>query len=184
MELKIAYQQVHRTVIENRNEYKQTHFHDYSVITTKDNLDTEYAVKMTVDIFKQAERKNDPTNPAYKNRFFVFRLQHYRDRVRDIFRRAEARTEDYNNAVDYFDDRGGTHFARPNRRTLEEIRRSQQEDIKMETRRAPREMNDIDIEDFVEEDFTSETEIREHQEHQEVQASRGKATQRRRTRRR
>eukprot|EP00971_Amphidinium_carterae_P066778 1322318-Amphidinium_carterae.1 len=39
MELKIAYQQVHRTVIENRHEYKQRHFHDYSVITTADNLD-------------------------------------------------------------------------------------------------------------------------------------------------
>eukprot|EP00971_Amphidinium_carterae_P105549 2090189-Amphidinium_carterae.1 len=30
MELKIAYQQAHKTVIENRNDYKQRHFHDYS----------------------------------------------------------------------------------------------------------------------------------------------------------
>eukprot|EP00971_Amphidinium_carterae_P157741 3126652-Amphidinium_carterae.1 len=30
MELKVAYKQVHRTDIENRLEYKQRHFHDYS----------------------------------------------------------------------------------------------------------------------------------------------------------
>eukprot|EP00971_Amphidinium_carterae_P165751 3285523-Amphidinium_carterae.1 len=30
MELKIAYRQRHRTVIENRADYKQRHFHDYS----------------------------------------------------------------------------------------------------------------------------------------------------------
>eukprot|EP00971_Amphidinium_carterae_P070970 1403243-Amphidinium_carterae.1 len=60
---------------------------------------------MTVEIFKQAEKKNDPQNPPYRNRFFVFILQHYRERVREIFLRAEARLEDYNNAVDYFDDR-------------------------------------------------------------------------------
>eukprot|EP00971_Amphidinium_carterae_P254412 5050844-Amphidinium_carterae.1 len=67
MELKIAYQQVHKTVIENRNDYKQQHFHDYSVITTSDNLDVEYAIKMTVEIFKQSEKKYDEKNPPYKN---------------------------------------------------------------------------------------------------------------------
>eukprot|EP00971_Amphidinium_carterae_P138539 2745021-Amphidinium_carterae.1 len=80
MELKVAYKQVHRTVIENRSEYKQNHFHDYSIITTPDNLDDEYAVKMTIEIFKQAEKKYDPMNPPTKNRFFVFILQHYRER--------------------------------------------------------------------------------------------------------
>eukprot|EP00971_Amphidinium_carterae_P239479 4754211-Amphidinium_carterae.1 len=39
IELKIAYQQVHRTVITDKFDYKQRHFHDYSVITTSDNLD-------------------------------------------------------------------------------------------------------------------------------------------------
>eukprot|EP00971_Amphidinium_carterae_P008047 159247-Amphidinium_carterae.1 len=34
MEIKVAYKQVHRTVIENKGEYKQNHFHDYSIITT------------------------------------------------------------------------------------------------------------------------------------------------------
>eukprot|EP00971_Amphidinium_carterae_P167196 3312836-Amphidinium_carterae.1 len=30
IELKLAYQQVHRVVIENKADYKQRHFHDYS----------------------------------------------------------------------------------------------------------------------------------------------------------
>eukprot|EP00971_Amphidinium_carterae_P262310 5203061-Amphidinium_carterae.1 len=38
MELKIAYQQLHKTVMENKVDYKQRHFHDYSVITTSENL--------------------------------------------------------------------------------------------------------------------------------------------------
>eukprot|EP00971_Amphidinium_carterae_P177658 3523829-Amphidinium_carterae.1 len=35
MEIKVAYKQTHRTVIENKSEYKQDHFHDYSVITIR-----------------------------------------------------------------------------------------------------------------------------------------------------
>eukprot|EP00971_Amphidinium_carterae_P067856 1343320-Amphidinium_carterae.1 len=92
---------------------------------------------MTVDIYKQyeknkeqAEKRNEPQALPYKNRFFVFLLQHYRPRVRDIFQRAGARVEDYNNAVYYFDDRGGTHFHKPNIRSIDEIRRSQEEDRK------------------------------------------------------
>eukprot|EP00971_Amphidinium_carterae_P066400 1314861-Amphidinium_carterae.1 len=76
---------------------------------------------MTVDIYKQAEKKNaeaekrgEQTTPPYRNRFFVFLLQHYRGRVRDIFQRAGATLQDYNNAVDYFDQRGSTHFLKPN----------------------------------------------------------------------
>eukprot|EP00971_Amphidinium_carterae_P135609 2686764-Amphidinium_carterae.1 len=52
MELKLAYQQTHRVVIENKADYKQRHFHDYSVITTNVNLNIEYAITMTVDIYK------------------------------------------------------------------------------------------------------------------------------------
>eukprot|EP00971_Amphidinium_carterae_P297056 5901382-Amphidinium_carterae.1 len=33
MELKVAYKQIHRTVIEDKAQYKQNHFHDYSIIT-------------------------------------------------------------------------------------------------------------------------------------------------------
>eukprot|EP00971_Amphidinium_carterae_P226805 4498158-Amphidinium_carterae.1 len=93
MELKVAYKQIHRTVIENKVQYKQNHFHDYSIITTSTNLDNDYAVKMTIEIILQAEKKYDPQNPPTKNRFFVFILQHYRERVRDIFQRAGATIE-------------------------------------------------------------------------------------------
>eukprot|EP00971_Amphidinium_carterae_P171118 3391358-Amphidinium_carterae.1 len=90
---------------------------------------------MTVDIYKQyeknvKEKKDEPQALPYKNRFFVFLLQHYRPRVRDIFQRAGAKVQDYINAVEYFDDRGGTHFHKPNTRNLDEIRRSHEEDRK------------------------------------------------------
>eukprot|EP00971_Amphidinium_carterae_P289830 5755105-Amphidinium_carterae.1 len=57
MELKVAYKQKHRTVIENKVEYKQNHFHDYSIITTPKNLNDDYAVKMTIEIYLQAQAK-------------------------------------------------------------------------------------------------------------------------------
>eukprot|EP00971_Amphidinium_carterae_P209120 4148563-Amphidinium_carterae.1 len=61
-------------------------------------------------------------NPPTKHRFFFFILQHYRGRVQDIFRRAGATPEEYYQAMDYFDNRGGAHFNRPNRRDLHEMR--------------------------------------------------------------
>eukprot|EP00971_Amphidinium_carterae_P281222 5583553-Amphidinium_carterae.1 len=67
MELKVAYKQIHRTVIENKGQYKQNHFHDYSIITTSTNLDDDYAVRMTIEIFTQAVKKYDPLNPPTKN---------------------------------------------------------------------------------------------------------------------
>eukprot|EP00971_Amphidinium_carterae_P087786 1736995-Amphidinium_carterae.1 len=76
---------------------------------------------MTIEIFVQAQKKYDPMNPPTHNRFFVFLLQHYRERLQNIFLRAGATIEDYNEAVDYFDRRGGAHFNRPNRRDLQEI---------------------------------------------------------------
>eukprot|EP00971_Amphidinium_carterae_P096536 1910517-Amphidinium_carterae.1 len=51
---------------------------------------------------------------------------HYRERVQNIFLRAKATVGEYNQAVEYFDSRGGAHFTRPNRRDLEEIRRTPQ----------------------------------------------------------
>eukprot|EP00971_Amphidinium_carterae_P155763 3088611-Amphidinium_carterae.1 len=89
MEIKVAYKQIHRTVIENKGEYKQDHFHDYSVITTSTNLDDDYAVKMTIEIFQNAQgKKYDANNPPTHNRSFVFLLQHYRERFQNIFQRA------------------------------------------------------------------------------------------------
>eukprot|EP00971_Amphidinium_carterae_P127003 2516161-Amphidinium_carterae.1 len=84
MEIKVAYKQIHRTVIENKGGYKQNHFHDYSIITTSTNLDDDYAVKMTIEIFQNAQKKYDVNNPPTGNRFFVFLLQHYRERFQNI----------------------------------------------------------------------------------------------------
>eukprot|EP00971_Amphidinium_carterae_P263468 5227139-Amphidinium_carterae.1 len=81
---------------------------------------------MTIEIFTQAQKKYDPNNPPTKNRFFVFILQYYRERVQNISKLAGATVEEYNQTVEYFDNRGGSHFARPNRRNLDEIRRTPQ----------------------------------------------------------
>eukprot|EP00971_Amphidinium_carterae_P076945 1520135-Amphidinium_carterae.1 len=51
---------------------------------------------MTVEIFRQAEKKYHTQNPPTRNRFFVFILQHYRERVHNIFRRAGATIAEYN----------------------------------------------------------------------------------------
>eukprot|EP00971_Amphidinium_carterae_P191221 3794715-Amphidinium_carterae.1 len=97
MELKVAYKQKHKTVIENKSDYKQNHFHNDSIITTPTNLKDDYAVKMTVEIYVQAQQRRDPLNPAHQSRFFLFLVQHYRERrLREIFRRAGATMEEYN----------------------------------------------------------------------------------------
>eukprot|EP00971_Amphidinium_carterae_P015341 302841-Amphidinium_carterae.1 len=122
MEIKVAYRQIHKTVIENKTEYKLDHYHDYSVITSSTHLDEDYAVKMTIDIFRNEGKKNEANNPPTNNRFFVFLLQHYRDRFQNIFQRAGVTVEDYNQTLDYFDKRGSAHFNRVNRRDLREMR--------------------------------------------------------------
>eukprot|EP00971_Amphidinium_carterae_P060865 1204730-Amphidinium_carterae.1 len=70
MEIKVAYKQIHRTVIENKSDYKQNHFYDYSIITTNTYLDEDYAVRMTIEIFQNAQKKYDAQNPPTQNRFF------------------------------------------------------------------------------------------------------------------
>eukprot|EP00971_Amphidinium_carterae_P293756 5832004-Amphidinium_carterae.1 len=80
---------------------------------------------MTIEIFVQTQKKYDPMNPPTHNRFFVFVLQHYRERLHYILQRAGATLNDYNQAIEYFDKRGGAHFNRPNRRDLQEIRATQ-----------------------------------------------------------
>eukprot|EP00971_Amphidinium_carterae_P214715 4260800-Amphidinium_carterae.1 len=78
---------------------------------------------MTIEIFQNAQgKKYDANNPPTNNRFFVFLLQHYRERFQHIFQRAGCTVEDYNQTLDYFDKRGRAHFNRPNRRDLQEIR--------------------------------------------------------------
>eukprot|EP00971_Amphidinium_carterae_P145250 2878253-Amphidinium_carterae.1 len=125
---------------------------------------------MTLDIYKQAEKKNEQaertneqTTAPFRSRFFVFLIQHYRARLRDIFQRAGATVQDYNNAVDYFDERGGTHFNKPNVRSLDEIRRSQAEEKKRSfddfkhKGQQGQQVIEEEIHDFVDEDYVSET---------------------------
>eukprot|EP00971_Amphidinium_carterae_P323852 6436275-Amphidinium_carterae.4 len=65
MEFKVVYKQQHRRPIEDKIEYKQNHFHEYSLITTNTNLDDDYAVKITIEIYSQARtRREHPTTSA------------------------------------------------------------------------------------------------------------------------
>eukprot|EP00971_Amphidinium_carterae_P261794 5193244-Amphidinium_carterae.1 len=77
--------------------------------------------------------------------------------------------EDYNKAVEYFDDRGGTHFNnKPNRRNIDVIRKTQSaedkkrslDEIKPEMQQQRGEQPPVieeEIDGFVDEDYVSET---------------------------
>eukprot|EP00971_Amphidinium_carterae_P085948 1700266-Amphidinium_carterae.1 len=54
---------------------------------------------MTIEIFQNAQKKYDANNPPMQNRFFVCLLQHHRERFQNIFLRAGASVESYNQAV-------------------------------------------------------------------------------------
>eukprot|EP00971_Amphidinium_carterae_P068320 1352684-Amphidinium_carterae.1 len=125
MEIKVVYKQQHRKAIEEKVEYKQNHFHDYSIITTNTNLDDNYAVKMTIEIFTQTKQRQDENNPGHRNRFFLFSVQHYPHRLEHIFKQAGASPGDYNQVLPYFDRKCGNHFTKPNRRNLQALRTTQ-----------------------------------------------------------
>eukprot|EP00971_Amphidinium_carterae_P119987 2376555-Amphidinium_carterae.1 len=127
MELKVAYKQKYRNAIENKLEYKQNHFHDYSIITTAKNLNDNYAVKMAIEIYPQAQTKRDELHPPHQNRFFLFLVQHYLPRLHNIFQRAGATHEEYNQVLLYFDKKCAVHFTRPNRRDLQMIHSAPQQ---------------------------------------------------------
>eukprot|EP00971_Amphidinium_carterae_P350135 6491400-Amphidinium_carterae.2 len=127
MELKVAFKQKYRNVIKNKLEYKQNHFHDYSIITTPKNLNDDYTVKMTIEIYLQAQAKRDELHPPHQNRFFLFLVQHYLPRLHNIFHRAGATMEEYHQVLAYFDKKCAVHFARPNRRDVQMIRAAPQQ---------------------------------------------------------
>eukprot|EP00971_Amphidinium_carterae_P215100 4269363-Amphidinium_carterae.1 len=77
-------------------EYKQNHYHDYSLITTPLNLMDDYAVKMTTEIYVHAAARQDPHNPPHQSRFFVFLVQHYETRLKNIFEKANTGIDEYN----------------------------------------------------------------------------------------
>eukprot|EP00971_Amphidinium_carterae_P096120 1902062-Amphidinium_carterae.1 len=122
MDLKVVYRQQHRKAIEEKVKSKQNHFHDYNIITTNRNLDDNYAVKMTIEIYTQAAQKADENNPPHVHRFFMFLVQHYYHRVQHIFWGAGSTMEEYNKVLQHFDKRANHHFTEVNRRTLAIIR--------------------------------------------------------------
>eukprot|EP00971_Amphidinium_carterae_P301785 5995758-Amphidinium_carterae.1 len=63
LEIKVTYKQTLKNIIEDKTEYKQTHFHDYSVITTNTYLNEEYMKKMIAEIYQQSEAKRDAPPP-------------------------------------------------------------------------------------------------------------------------
>eukprot|EP00971_Amphidinium_carterae_P130497 2585132-Amphidinium_carterae.1 len=63
---------------------------------------------MTIEIFQNGQKKNDVNNPPTRNRFFVFLLQHHRERFQSICQRAGVTVEDYNQILEHFDKRGGS----------------------------------------------------------------------------
>eukprot|EP00971_Amphidinium_carterae_P198232 3934262-Amphidinium_carterae.2 len=69
MEMKAAYRQKHRRLVEDKREYKQNHFHDYSVIMTHIYLDKEYIKKHITEIYQQAEKggQRAEQQPAHKH---------------------------------------------------------------------------------------------------------------------
>eukprot|EP00971_Amphidinium_carterae_P104653 2072559-Amphidinium_carterae.1 len=76
---------------------------------------------MTTEIYVQAAAKRDPQNPPHQSRFFVFLVQHYESRVKNIFEKANTGIDEYKTVLAYFDRRGSTHFTRPKRRDIQAV---------------------------------------------------------------
>eukprot|EP00971_Amphidinium_carterae_P343170 6482779-Amphidinium_carterae.1 len=91
MEMKAAYRQRHRRLIEDKKSYKQNHFHDYSIITTNIYLDEEYITKHIIEIYQQAERprkQGEEVQPTHKHRLMVILTQHYLHKVPYLLHKA------------------------------------------------------------------------------------------------
>eukprot|EP00971_Amphidinium_carterae_P044775 880817-Amphidinium_carterae.1 len=75
LEMKMTYRQTLKNIIEDKREYKQTHFH-VAVITTNLYLNEEYMKKMITEIYQQSDTKRDAP-PPYQHRLLMFLVQHY-----------------------------------------------------------------------------------------------------------
>eukprot|EP00971_Amphidinium_carterae_P192760 3825186-Amphidinium_carterae.1 len=115
MELKATYKQKHRNVVEDKRDYRQTHFHDYSVITSNIYLDEEYIKKLITEMYQQAEKGG--VQPAYKHRLLLFLSQHYLHKV-PYLHKAGAMQEQCNQVLSNFDEEAGKHFNKVNTRPL------------------------------------------------------------------
>eukprot|EP00971_Amphidinium_carterae_P082601 1633970-Amphidinium_carterae.1 len=59
MEIKTTYRNTMRDVIQDKPDYKQRNYHDYSVITTNKYMDEEYARQMIIDIYGRYNKKEE-----------------------------------------------------------------------------------------------------------------------------
>eukprot|EP00971_Amphidinium_carterae_P006732 132699-Amphidinium_carterae.4 len=58
MEIKTTYKQTITTAIANKANFKQHRYHDYSVITSDNEMDEEYAKHIFIEIYQQSRDKN------------------------------------------------------------------------------------------------------------------------------
>eukprot|EP00971_Amphidinium_carterae_P304829 6057564-Amphidinium_carterae.1 len=66
MEIKTTYRQTCEDVILDRNEYKQRHFHDHSVIASNLYVNEKYAKTIITEIFQQATKKPE-SQPGHQH---------------------------------------------------------------------------------------------------------------------
>eukprot|EP00971_Amphidinium_carterae_P310806 6176281-Amphidinium_carterae.1 len=131
MEIKMTYRQTLKNIVEDKRDYRQTHFHDYSVIATNIHLDEEYMKKLITEIYQQAEAKPD-AQPAHQHRLLMFLIQHYCLKVPYLLQRAGATVQQLNQVLQHFDKDAGKYFTKVNTRPFSaiqsEMQRAQQPD--------------------------------------------------------
>eukprot|EP00971_Amphidinium_carterae_P348052 6490294-Amphidinium_carterae.7 len=125
MEIKATYKQNHKEAILDKQDYKQRHFLDFSVITTDIDFNEEYAKHMITDFYSQYEKKPG-AQPPWQHRFLLFMVQHHSTKITKIMQDAGLSAAQINQLYDYFDENAPRHFSRPNMRNLTEIQQQQQ----------------------------------------------------------
>eukprot|EP00971_Amphidinium_carterae_P260760 5173140-Amphidinium_carterae.3 len=117
MEIKTTYRQGLREVIVDKSDYKQRHYHDYSVIITDIDVmrNTQCNAKqMIIDIYAQATKKQEIQQPTHQNRFIFFMIQHHPTRITKIIKDAGLPVQQINMAFAHFDEKAAQHFTTPN----------------------------------------------------------------------
>eukprot|EP00971_Amphidinium_carterae_P107246 2124627-Amphidinium_carterae.1 len=64
----------------NKAEYKNRHFHDFSIIATEKDLNDEYALHM-INYYSEQHR-NNPELPPYRQRFITFMIYNDYERMK------------------------------------------------------------------------------------------------------
>eukprot|EP00971_Amphidinium_carterae_P273908 5436201-Amphidinium_carterae.1 len=100
LEIKTTYRNTIKDATQDKLDYKQRHYHNYSVITVDKYLDEEYARHMIIDIYAQYNKKekqrkgttflsNHPTPQLpHQNGFMVFMIQHHAKKFTKIMKDA------------------------------------------------------------------------------------------------